>query len=322
MERRAARADSLGAGVHPEGGVAGEHEKFAGGRRVVRAPAGGGGKKQGDGGVGGGAWHAVRNIACDGSGRFVVVYRRRVATIAVSSSAEHPPRHAQHSHPFPRRSRPAALVKEKATAVAQQPATPAAATTPANPASQRAPATPDTLAKTFADDSQIVRALYVNRWASQSPKRMRELIAIADSTEINAFVIDMKDEFGLNFESSGHDGEAQRRQCGDDAAPPGAARHAARAPHSADRAARDVQGFGGGAQQSAARDPQAGRHAVARQEGADVGGSVRSRDLGVQHPRGRGDGEDGIRRGAVRLHPLSRAVQEPARSRCSRTRTA
>lgn len=31
---------------------------------------------------------------------------------------------------------------------------------------------------------------------------MAELIAIADSTEINAFVIDMKDEFGLNFESS------------------------------------------------------------------------------------------------------------------------
>ncbi|MEP7086345.1 MAG: hypothetical protein ABI884_03330, partial [Gemmatimonadota bacterium] len=51
----------------------------------------------------------------------------------------------------------------------------------------------DTLAKSFADDSQIVRALYVNRWASQSQKRMHELIAIADSTEINAFVIDMKD---------------------------------------------------------------------------------------------------------------------------------
>ncbi len=47
----------------------------------------------------------------------------------------------------------------------------------------------------------IVRALYVNRWAAQSPKRMRGMIAIADSTEINALVIDMKDEFGLNFES-------------------------------------------------------------------------------------------------------------------------
>jgi len=44
-----------------------------------------------------------------------------------------------------------------------------------------------------------VRALYVNRWASQSRKRMAKLVATADSTEINALVIDMKDEFGLNY---------------------------------------------------------------------------------------------------------------------------
>ena len=43
------------------------------------------------------------------------------------------------------------------------------------------------------------RALYVNRWAAQSPKRMKEIIRIADETEINALVIDMKDEFGLNY---------------------------------------------------------------------------------------------------------------------------
>ena len=43
-----------------------------------------------------------------------------------------------------------------------------------------------------------IRALYVNRWASQSKKRMTKLIGIADSTEINGLVIDMKDEFGLN----------------------------------------------------------------------------------------------------------------------------
>jgi hypothetical protein len=52
-----------------------------------------------------------------------------------------------------------------------------------------------------ARDTAIVRALYVNRWASQSAKKMKKLIAIADSTEINALVIDMKDEFGLNFTS-------------------------------------------------------------------------------------------------------------------------
>ena len=38
-----------------------------------------------------------------------------------------------------------------------------------------------------------VRALYVNGWAAGSRSRMRELIRIADSTEINAFVIDFKE---------------------------------------------------------------------------------------------------------------------------------
>lgn len=38
-----------------------------------------------------------------------------------------------------------------------------------------------------------VRALYVNGWAAGSRSRMRELIRIADETEINAFVIDIKE---------------------------------------------------------------------------------------------------------------------------------
>jgi len=42
------------------------------------------------------------------------------------------------------------------------------------------------------------RGLYVFRYAV-NPKRLKHLIGIADSTEINAFVIDVKDEFGLNF---------------------------------------------------------------------------------------------------------------------------
>ena len=46
-----------------------------------------------------------------------------------------------------------------------------------------------------------VRALYVNRFAVQSPKRMRQLLTIADETEINGFVLDIKDEFGLNYVS-------------------------------------------------------------------------------------------------------------------------
>lgn len=48
-------------------------------------------------------------------------------------------------------------------------------------------------------DFPIVRAVYVNRFAAQSARKMKKLVALADSTEINALVIDMKDEFGLNF---------------------------------------------------------------------------------------------------------------------------
>ncbi|HET7372796.1 MAG TPA: putative glycoside hydrolase [Gemmatimonadaceae bacterium] len=58
-------------------------------------------------------------------------------------------------------------------------------------------ARPDT-----SEQPTVVRALYVNRWASQSKRRMAKLIAAADSTEINGLVIDMKDEFGLNYKSA------------------------------------------------------------------------------------------------------------------------
>lgn len=56
--------------------------------------------------------------------------------------------------------------------------------------------------KLRTDPSVPIRGLYVNRFAAQSTKKMRHLIGIADSTEINAFVIDVKDEFGLNYNSS------------------------------------------------------------------------------------------------------------------------
>ncbi len=46
-----------------------------------------------------------------------------------------------------------------------------------------------------------IRALYVNRFAAQGSKSMAKLLAIADATEINGFVVDVKDEFGLNFNS-------------------------------------------------------------------------------------------------------------------------
>jgi hypothetical protein len=58
------------------------------------------------------------------------------------------------------------------------------------------------LQKLRTDPNAPIRGLYVNRFAAQSRKKMAKLIGIADSTEINAFVIDVKDEFGLNYNSS------------------------------------------------------------------------------------------------------------------------
>src|SRR5690606_7079504 len=62
------------------------------------------------------------------------------------------------------------------------------------------------------DSTAVVRALYVNRWAAQSRNRMRSLIAMADTTVVNAFVLDMKDEFGLNFAA---EDSTLRRNAGD-----------------------------------------------------------------------------------------------------------
>jgi hypothetical protein len=52
------------------------------------------------------------------------------------------------------------------------------------------------------DETPIIRALYVNRFAAQSPSKMKKLIRFVDSTELNGLVIDMKDEFGLNYRSA------------------------------------------------------------------------------------------------------------------------
>lgn len=90
----------------------------------------------------------------------------------------------------------------RASQLATAGATPSARTTGAasrDSASAPAQPAPDTVRRS---DTTIVRGLYVLRWAAQSPERMKKLIAIADSTEINALVIDIKDEFGLNYKSS------------------------------------------------------------------------------------------------------------------------
>lgn len=57
-------------------------------------------------------------------------------------------------------------------------------------------------AATDSGDYPVVRALYLNRFAIQSMRKFRYLLALADTTEINGFVVDMKDEFGLNYRSA------------------------------------------------------------------------------------------------------------------------
>jgi hypothetical protein len=72
-------------------------------------------------------------------------------------------------------------------------------------------ATPGTITKLRnPDETPIIRALYVNRFAAQNPKKMRKLIAFVDTTELNGLVIDMKDEFGLNYRSA--DSSIRRNQ--------------------------------------------------------------------------------------------------------------
>lgn len=74
--------------------------------------------------------------------------------------------------------------------------TPAASTRPSQGTGASNRAMQDT------GDYPVLRGLYLNRFAAQSTRKMRHLLAVADSTEINAFVVDMKDEFGLNYRSS------------------------------------------------------------------------------------------------------------------------
>ncbi len=87
-----------------------------------------------------------------------------------------------------------------APVLAQSPAQSSAAA--AKQAAAPAAASPAASAASAAADPGIVRGLYVNRFAAQSTKRMKQLIQMADETEVNALIIDIKDEFGLNYESS------------------------------------------------------------------------------------------------------------------------
>ena len=48
---------------------------------------------------------------------------------------------------------------------------------------------------------EVVKALYLNAWAAGSTAKLRKLINIADSTEINSFVIDVKEGGEISYQS-------------------------------------------------------------------------------------------------------------------------
>jgi hypothetical protein len=77
-----------------------------------------------------------------------------------------------------------------AVVVADQPAD------PPEPSAAPAPLPPDDGSRPTFERPENIRALYLNAWAAGSTKRLGELIALARRTEVNAFVIDVKDASG------------------------------------------------------------------------------------------------------------------------------
>ena len=80
-------------------------------------------------------------------------------------------------------------------------AAPGSAATGKGGASDVAPAAAPTSQRVPRPDS--MRALYVNAWAAGSRSRMAELIRIADATEINSFIVDIKEsDTFLSYDST------------------------------------------------------------------------------------------------------------------------
>jgi hypothetical protein len=72
----------------------------------------------------------------------------------------------------------------------------------ADTAAAPAAAEPATSADPMAKVPAQIRGIYLNAYAAGSRNRLPKLLAIADSTEINAFVVDVKDEKGLHYQGS------------------------------------------------------------------------------------------------------------------------
>ena len=81
--------------------------------------------------------------------------------------------------------------------VQQAAALPASGDTPVKAAaSLAAPLPPPRVAKPAA-----VKALYLNAWAAGSQRKLARLIDMADKTEINSFVIDVKEGGEVSYQS-------------------------------------------------------------------------------------------------------------------------
>jgi hypothetical protein len=144
-----------------------------------------------------------------------------IAFIAAFAAACSGARDAATANPLPAGGANTSPVTDTSTAVADGSGTVSATSTPEQPAPSRAgvngsatstPASVTAPAQPLVAgqhprppvlDSLIrgtlaARGLYVFRYAVNN-RRLKHLIGISDSTEINALVLDVKDEFGLNF---------------------------------------------------------------------------------------------------------------------------
>ena len=82
--------------------------------------------------------------------------------------------------------------------LATEPANPPEADLPPDEGAAQSAANPDPPERDFFlfARPEKVRGLYVNSWSAGSRRRLAALIALADSTEVNSFVIDIKDASG------------------------------------------------------------------------------------------------------------------------------
>jgi hypothetical protein len=65
-----------------------------------------------------------------------------------------------------------------------------------------APAVAPGSARGLINAPKFIRGIYLNAYAAGSSNRLEQLLTLADKTEINTFVVDVKDERGVHYETS------------------------------------------------------------------------------------------------------------------------